>query len=152
MNRSAYLTAGCGLQICALFTTPRNSQSVDLSLDDDCWIVADELLLHRLLDNLISNALKFTKDRIELSLRKLDGVCQLTVADNGAGIAPSETDKIWNRFYQVDQARNKNSREGSGLGLALVRKIADLHQVQIELVSELGQGSRFILTFQLEKK
>ena len=125
---------------------------LEASIDEDCWIVGDELLLHRLLDNLISNALKFTKDRIELSLRKLDGICQLTVTDNGAGIAPSETDKIWNRFYQVDQARNKNSREGSGLGLALVRKIADLHQVQIELVSELGRGSRFILTFQLEKK
>lgn len=125
---------------------------LEASIDEDCWIVADELLLHRLLDNLISNALKFTKDRIELSLRKLDGICQLTVTDNGAGIAPSETDKIWNRFYQVDQARNKNSREGSGLGLALVRKIADLHQVQIELMSKLGQGSRFILTFQLEKK
>ena len=95
--------------------------------------------------------MKFTHDHIDLSLHKIGAVCLLTVADNGPGIAPSETDKIWNRFYQVDQARNKNSREGSGLGLALVRKIADLHQVQIELVSELGQGSQFILTFQLEK-
>ncbi|MBZ2132622.1 sensor histidine kinase [Streptococcus gordonii] len=125
---------------------------LEASIDEECLIVGDEFLLHRLLDNLISNALKFTKDRIELSLRKLEGVCQLTVADNGVGIASSEKDKIWNRFYQVDQARNKNSREGSGLGLALVRKIADLHQIQIELVSELGQGSRFILTFQLEKE
>ena len=125
---------------------------LEAAIDEDCWIVGDELLLHRLLDNLISNALKFTKDHIELSLQKLDGVCQLTVADNGVGIPPSEANKIWNRFYQVDQARNKNSREGSGLGLALVRKIADLHQVQIELVSELSRGSRFILTFQLEKK
>lgn len=121
------------------------------AIDEDCWIVGDELLLHRLLDNLISNALKFTRDRIELSLKKLDDVCQLTVADNGLGIPPSEADKIWNRFYQVDQARNKNSREGSGLGLALVRKIADLHRVPIELVSEPDQGSRFILTFQLKK-
>ena len=124
---------------------------LEASIDEDCWIVGDELLLHRLLDNLISNALKFTHDHIDLSLHKIGAVCLLTVADNGPGIAPSETDKIWNRFYQVDQARNKNSREGSGLGLALVRKIADLHQVKIELVSELGQGSQFILTFQLEK-
>ena len=104
------------------------------------------------MDNLISNALKFTKDRIDLSLQKLDGVCRLTVSDNGAGIAPSEVDKIWDRFYQIDQARSKSNREGSGLGLSVVRKIADLHQAQIELVSELGQGSRFILTFQLEEQ
>ena len=47
---------------------------LEASIDEDCWIVADELLLHRLLDNLISNALKFTRDRIELSLKKLDDV------------------------------------------------------------------------------
>ena len=125
---------------------------LEAAIDQDCWIAGDELLLHRLLDNLISNALKFTKDRIDLSLQKLDGVCRLTVSDNGAGIAPSEVGKIWDRFYQIDQARSKSNREGSGLGLSVVRKIADLHQAQIELVSELGQGSRFILTFQLEEQ
>ncbi|WP_373756393.1 sensor histidine kinase, partial [Streptococcus ferus] len=113
----------------------------------NCMIQGNELLLLRLLDNLLSNALKFTKDRIEVKVEAADGWTYLKVKDNGPGIPQEDQAKIWNRFYQVDSSRHKTETSGSGLGLSLVKEIVNVHQGQIYLASQIGQGSQFQVAF-----
>lgn len=109
-------------------------------------IQGDSLLLQRLMDNLFSNALKFTKDKIILSLRQEGSGYRLSFWNNGPAISPEETEKIWQRFYQLDQARTKTEMSGSGLGLALVEQIAKLHQAEIGLSSG-DAGTEFTIIF-----
>ena len=111
-------------------------------------VEADEVLLGRLVDNLLSNALKFAQSQVTLSLtaNQEDGVI-LSITDDGPGIAESEQAHIWQRFYQVDRARTKSASSGTGLGLALVKAIADQHGAQLSLKSQLGAGARFEVTF-----
>lgn len=118
-----------------------------VALDPDLHVAGQSLLLKRLLDNLLTNAVKFTKDEIEVSLKSQGQEVLLTIADNGKGIAQDQQDKIWQRFYQVDTARNKAHDAGVGLGLSLVKQIADLHGATISLQSDQGQGAQFTVTF-----
>ena len=100
------------------------------------------------MDNLLSNALKFAQSQVSLSLKanQEEGVI-LSVADDGPGIAEPEQAHIWQRFYQVDRARTKSASSGTGLGLALVKAIADQHGAQLSLKSQLGAGARFEVKF-----
>ncbi len=96
------------------------------------------------LRNLISNAVKFGPEGQELTIRtgiKEDRV-YAEVKDEGPGIRPETLDRIFERFYKEDAARNS---EGFGLGLALAMKIAKLHGGSIEVQSEEGKGSTFTL-------
>ena len=121
---------------------------------DDCFIKGDKLLINRLLDNLLTNALKFTEDYISISIKKSQTHCQLSIEDNGPGISPTEIQKIWYRFYQIDPARNKKEQEGSGLGLALVHQIVQLHGEDMEIKAKprLPKGTCFTLTFRLAEE
>ena len=74
----------------------------------------------------------------------------LQVRDDGIGIPQDQQEKIWQRFYQVDPARREGG--GAGLGLAMVKKIAQLHGGRITLDSTPGQGSTFALSLPLEKE
>ena len=100
------------------------------------------------MDNLLSNALKFAQSQVSLSLKanQEEGVI-LSVADDGPGIAEGGQARIWQRFYQVDRARTKSASSGAGLGLSLVKAIADQHGAQLSLKSQLGAGARFEVTF-----
>jgi signal transduction histidine kinase len=110
-------------------------------------IHADERRLKQLLYNLLSNALKFTPEggevRVEASRR--GNAVELRVTDTGVGIPADQHDKIFESFYQVDSTLSKNA-QGTGLGLAVVRQIAELHGGTIRVESESGEGSTFILT------
>jgi signal transduction histidine kinase len=98
--------------------------------------------------NLAENAIKYTPagGRIEITLRQRDGVAVLEVTDNGPGILPDAREHIFDRFYRGDPAREGG---GTGLGLALVRSIVDLHQGQIRVSSVPGEGSCFRVTLPL---
>ena len=111
-------------------------------------IEADEVLLGRLVDNLLSNALKFAQSLVTLSLtaNQEDGVI-LSIADDGPGIAEPEQAHIWQRFYQVDRARTKSASSGAGLGLSLVKAIADQHGALLSLKSQPGAGACFEVKF-----
>ena len=74
----------------------------------------------------------------------------LQVRDDGIGIPQDQQEKIWQRFYQVDPARREGG--GAGLGLSMVKKIAQLHGGRITLDSTPGQGSTFTLSLPLEKE
>jgi len=105
----------------------------------------DPELLRRLLGNLVSNAIRYT-ERGEVRLRcsacgdKLD----LEVSDTGVGIAADQLDRIFDEFYQVD--RGSRRPEGLGLGLSIVRRLADLLQLEIDVRSAVGKGTTFTVT------
>ncbi len=94
--------------------------------------------------NLVDNAVKYAGDGGEVSvrLRRVPGAVALSIADRGAGIAPDEQRRIFERFYRAESARARNVR-GSGIGLALVKHIAEAHGGRVQVDSVPGQGATF---------
>ncbi len=107
---------------------------------------ADEQLLFRALFNLVDNAIKYSPDggKIWVRVRRAGSTAQLAVTDEGLGIPTEEQDKVFGRFYRVDQSRARASG-GSGLGLAITREIVLAHRGDIILHSEAGKGSTFTM-------
>jgi len=107
----------------------------------------DEDAMTLVLLNLVDNAVKYAGDGGEVSvrLRRAPGAVQLVVSDHGVGIAPEEQHRIFERFYRATAARARNVR-GSGIGLALVKHIAEAHGGRVEVESALGRGSTFTVT------
>ena len=105
-------------------------------------------LMSRLVQNLVENACKYTPEggRVRVSLAAAEGRLTFTVADNGIGIAKRDLPHIWERFWQADSSRGVD--KGSGLGLAMVKQIADAHGGALSVESEPGRGSTF--TFCME--
>lgn len=124
------------------------SVTVCLELQDSLpRVMADAGRLEQVLINLVHNAVKFTPARGQVSLRarrRAHGI-QVEVADTGPGMDADEARRVFERFYKVDKARQRT--EGAGLGLAIARHLVELHGSRLEVVSQLGQGSRF--TFDL---
>jgi len=122
-----------------------DTRCLTLELQDDVMVQGDPALLGRLLQNLIDNAFKYGRPdgHVWVSVSRRDREVLLNVRDNGTGIPPEEQEKIWQRFYQVDPSRSGES--GAGLGLAMVRQIAQLHGGSMTLESVLDVGSSFTL-------
>lgn len=100
-------------------------------------------LVSRVIHNLLQNAYKYGKEggHICLRLRPTADGAELSVTDDGIGIAPENLDKVWQRFWQADASRGEDG--GSGLGLAMVKEIAQFHGGSARVESQLGQGSTF---------
>ena len=102
------------------------------------------MLLRRLTHNLLSNACRYGNGLVRIRLaREGERIC-LSVEDNGPGIPPEEREKIFDRFYRGDASR---SGEGTGLGLAMVKKIAQMHGAELRLESAPNAGSCFFVFF-----
>ncbi len=112
------------------------------------WVSGDPILLAQALGNLIDNALKYApmKGVIEVGVRKRAGNAEISVSDDGPGIADSEKCKVVERFYRGDASRGT---PGVGLGLSLVQAVAKLHGSALEL-SDRNPGLRVGLTLPLE--
>lgn len=116
---------------------------------DDLKVWFDPKQMHKVFNNLISNAFKYTKEGedIKISIQKENEEVVIEIIDTGVGIAPKDMDRIFNRFYQVDQ---DSSFQGTGIGLALSKGIVDLHHGRIEVRSEgLGMGTTFRIYLKL---
>jgi signal transduction histidine kinase len=102
------------------------------------------------LANLIDNAIKYSGDDRALTIdtRAVNGWLVITVSDRGVGIAPEEQAKIFEKFYRVGRS-DTQGRRGSGVGLALVRHIAEAHGGTVTVESAPGDGSRFSLRLPL---
>lgn len=108
------------------------------------WYDADQL--ERMVSNLLSNALKFTPvgGRVRVRVVPTPGEVGIEVEDNGPGIAIADHARVFERFYQGSTAAPLDA-PGTGIGLALVRELIELHHGRAELLSEPGQGSCFVL-------
>ena len=105
---------------------------------------ADESLLLSAITNLISNGIKYGNEsgHVAVSASRIGDGTEIIVADNGVGISEEHIDKIWTRFYRVDDVRN-DEYGSSGLGLSMVKSIIELHGGEITVKSDLGQGTEF---------
>ena len=118
-----------------------------INIEKDLRIYGNKLMVERLFINLFINAIKFTKTTINVSLNRINKEIILQIKDDGVGIAKEEQKYIWDRFFQINNSRNKDKNRGSGLGLSMVNKIAQLHSAIIEVESEIGNGACFIVRF-----
>ncbi len=108
-------------------------------------IYVDRDLWERIVLNLISNAFKATLDgRIAIRLRAVDDAVELSVSDTGTGIPPDELERLFQRFHRIRTVAR--SYEGSGIGLALVKELTDLHGGEVSVRSVVGEGSEFTVT------
>ena len=119
------------------------------NVEKDLRIQGNKIMLERVFLNILMNAVKFTKTNIEVSLTREDKTAVLKIRDNGIGISEENKKFIWERFFQVNDSRNKEENKGSGLGLSMVKKIVDLHSATIDLESELEQGTCFTIKFNM---
>ena len=106
-------------------------------------IRADRGRLQEALYNLLDNAVKYSRERGEITLmaRRSEQQIVLSVSDNGIGISKDALPRIFERFYRVDKARSHDSVRGTGLGLAIVKHIAQLHGGHVEAESDIGSGT-----------
>jgi two-component system phosphate regulon sensor histidine kinase PhoR len=123
---------------------------VEVRVTGDAAVAAigDRRRLGQLARNLLDNAVKFSPEGAPVVVRVWNqaGHPGFSVEDLGPGIAKSERDKIFQRFYQVDRSRSKQ-RPGTGLGLAIVKHIAQLHGATVDVEGDVGQGSTFVVRF-----
>ncbi len=132
-----------------LLADSKHVQLVVEPVGQRAWIKADAPRLEQVLDNLLSNALKFSPEggvvKVHMKPDQQAGVLEVSVSDTGPGIAPEDLPHIFERFYQ---GRTKvRQAAGSGLGLALAKKVVEAHGGRIWIESEKGKGAtvRFIL-------
>lgn len=135
-------------EIAAIALSKKIALSVDIQTSPTLSILANEEQLYRLVLNLVNNALTYTPKggKVTLTLKQQQNDVLLLVSDTGIGIAPEHQGKIFDRFYQVDDARAKQSGN-SGLGLAIAKAIAFAHSGTLTVSSQLEKGSTFIASF-----
>ncbi len=135
-------------QVADYFEGLAEESGVGLKVKAAGMLRADAVLFRRALGNLLANALRFTPGggTIELAAAPAAGGMQVSVSNPGPGIAPEHLDKVFERFYRLDEARS-NSADSTGLGLAIVRSIMELHGGKASVESALGGTTRFTLFF-----
>ena len=130
-------------------TVAEKNISLSAQITPDIIMAANPALFTRMLNNLIQNAYRYGVENghIWVSLLREANTVVLTVADDGIGIEAEEIPKIWNRFYRSDKARSRSDNTGLGLGLAMVKQIAQLHKGKVFVESTPGTGSAFTVQF-----
>ena len=125
-----------------------NQKNITIKTDiaEDIMVNADEALLISAVSNLVSNGIKYSKDggNINISAQKTEDGTELKIADDGIGITPENLEKIWERFYRVDDVRN-DEYGSNGLGLSMVKAIVELHGETVDVKSEIGKGTEFTI-------
>jgi heavy metal sensor kinase len=116
---------------------------------DEGQVSADPAMLDMILENILSNAIKFSPagSSIEIDVARQSGLLVCTIADHGPGIPEDKLQQVFDRFYRVDESRSSGTG-GFGLGLSIVRKLADLQHIAVSVTSREQEGSTFRLVFQ----
>ncbi|MDF2961005.1 MAG: histidine kinase [Paenibacillus sp.] len=132
----------------------KKSIDLEMNVDPDLYIEADEDRLRQILINLLSNGINYTpeggkvKVKVEPPLGGGTGSenerIRMTISDTGIGIPKKDLPRIFERFYRVDKARSRSSG-GTGLGLSIVKHLVELHKGSIRVESEVGMGTKFII-------
>lgn len=116
-----------------------------LDCPEDAFVDTDELLLERIVRNLLANAIKYTKSgKIDINVEAVNHSINLKVQDSGRGIPDEESEHVFEEFYQINNPERDHTK-GLGLGLAIVKRLADLLEIKLEMHSVLGSGTTFTL-------
>ena len=136
--------------LCEEQDTGERRISISTEIEDGVTVAGDQLLLSRVIVNLLDNARKYGKENghIFLRLYKKKEFAVLEVEDDGIGIEKDRLEKIWQRFYQADGSRGTGS--GLGLGLSMVQQIVRLHGGELSVESTAGAGSLFTVCLNLD--
>ncbi|MBP5443066.1 MAG: HAMP domain-containing histidine kinase [Treponema sp.] len=122
---------------------------IEIDVDENLKVPMDKNLVNRVLENLFSNALRYTRDGDSITIsciQKKDSVV-VSVTDTGIGMEEKDLQRIFDLFYR---ATNSRREQGMGIGLSVVKTVIDAHGWKIGVESELGKGSSFIITIPLE--
>jgi two-component system sensor histidine kinase SenX3 len=109
-------------------------------------VFGDEALLILALHNIVANAIQYSPagSRIGIGVQVQDGTVEIAVTDQGIGIPPEDLDRVFERFFRVDQARSRNTG-GTGLGLSIVKHVIENHGGDVRVWSRVGSGSTFTI-------
>jgi heavy metal sensor kinase len=133
-------------QLTEFYTEVAEDQGIKISLSAEsrCEAVADENRLRQAVANLLDNAVKYTPagGQVEVAVKRTSSQVVVSVRDTGIGIPAEDLPRVWERLYRGDKSR---SQRGLGLGLSLVRAIAQAHSGECRVKSEPGRGSEFTL-------
>ena len=134
------------LQDAESLSAERHQLKLNIATQDQ--LLGSEEELRSAFGNLISNAIRYTPDRGEISINweMRDGQGLFFVQDSGIGIEPKHIPRLTERFYRVDSSRSRETG-GTGLGLAIVKHVLTRHQARLEISSQVGKGSRFTIWF-----
>ncbi|MCK6566247.1 MAG: ATP-binding protein [Anaerolineales bacterium] len=137
----------------ARYLTLFNRRRIALNLELDPGILQanlDPSRFAQVLDNILDNALHHTPEtgRVDLQTRRTANAIQISIQDSGRGVRPAEAERLFDRFYRVDQARARASG-GSGLGLAIAKSLVEIHKGKIRAESEEGKGLRVVIELPL---
>ncbi|GLW05705.1 two-component sensor histidine kinase [Microtetraspora sp. NBRC 13810] len=120
---------------------------VDVRTAPGVWVRGSQIQLIRVLGNLLSNAVRHAESRVTVYVESVDGQAVMAVADDGAGIAPADRERVFERFTRLEDGRFRDSG-GSGLGLAISRDIARAHHGTLR-IEDSPRGARFVLRLPL---
>jgi two-component system heavy metal sensor histidine kinase CusS len=146
IERSVFAARPAIEKIAAYYRTVAEERGISITNKGDGEVYANALLFDRALSNLLDNALRFTPDggKITIATETKPDRTELAIEDTGCGVSPQHLPRIFDRFYRADSSR---SSQGTGLGLALVKSITDLHGGSVEVASEVNRGTTVTLTF-----
>ncbi|WP_027894078.1 sensor histidine kinase [Calidithermus chliarophilus] len=115
---------------------------IELEVPENLWVQGDPERLHQVFANLVSNAIKARATRVRLVARDVSAGAVVRVEDDGEGIPAEHLPRLFERFYRVDKARDRE-RGGTGLGLAIVKTIVEAHGGRVWVESTVGKGTTF---------
>lgn len=127
----------------------QHGHEITFDVASACEIAGVQAELYSAISNLVINAVRYTPDsgKIKVSWKILnDGRGEFMVKDTGQGIAAEHLPRLTERFYRIDRSRSRETG-GTGLGLAIVKHVVQRHGADLQIESQLGQGSRFSITF-----
>jgi heavy metal sensor kinase len=146
LNLRPVNVAGLARQLTEFYAEVAQEKGIEISLaaDGPCEAVADENRLRQALGNLLDNAVKYTPagGSVKVAVEQTASQVVVSVRDTGIGIPPEDLSRVWERLFRGDKSR---SQRGLGLGLSLVRAIAQAHSGDCQVQSEPGAGSEFTL-------
>jgi len=141
------------MEVAGLYHAQARKQGLELTVLCETFsgpIVSDVIMLRQILTNLVSNAMKYTlKGSITILLSQKEGAFVVQVRDTGVGIDPKFKDLVFDKFFRIHQPKDFPPRDGSGLGLSIVKGLAEAMGGSVKLESQLGVGTTITLRFPL---
>lgn len=134
-------------KVCDYHQAMADEKNIALICQGHATVQFNRVMFRRLISNLLSNALKYslTGSQITFDTKTLNnGFVEITLTDQGVGIAEEHLPKVFNRFYRINPV-DEQSAGGTGLGLSIVKSIVDLHHGEISIASQLGKGTTIVL-------